>query len=229
MVKITVNINGVDYNLRGKESEEYLRDIASYVDERIKEVIGKNPVLSISQASVLAAVNITDELYKSDTEIRNIVGLKNNLEKERATLFKTIEDLKKDIIVIKEDNTLLKERKDNAIKGLKDDREKFFKELEETKKEGETLKNNVSSLLATIKEKESEIKKLNEENKKYKDENVVLKERNNKNSKELNTIKESLRVTENSLKKEINILKERNAKSSKEIETTVFKNKILSK
>ncbi|WP_317411464.1 cell division protein ZapA, partial [Clostridium baratii] len=125
MVKVTVNINGVDYNLRGKESEEYLKDIASYVDERIKEVLGKNPVLSISQASVLAAVNITDELYKTDSEIRNIVGLKNNLEKEKATLFKTIEDLKKDILSLKEENINLKEGKDNKIKGLKEDREKF--------------------------------------------------------------------------------------------------------
>ena len=31
MKKITVNINGVDYNLKGKENEEYLRDIAAYV------------------------------------------------------------------------------------------------------------------------------------------------------------------------------------------------------
>ncbi|MBM7834105.1 cell division protein ZapA, partial [Clostridium sardiniense] len=164
MIRITVNINGVDYNLKGKESEDYLRDIASYVDERIKEILGKNPMLSISQASVLAAVNITDELYKSDNEIKNLVSIKNNIENEKGTLFKTIEELKSNITRLKEENINLKESKDSAINRLKDDREALLKELNEIKEDRNKLKSDISNFINNIKSKEVEISKLKEEN-----------------------------------------------------------------
>ncbi|MDQ0461821.1 cell division protein ZapA (FtsZ GTPase activity inhibitor), partial [Clostridium sardiniense] len=151
MIRITVNINGVDYNLKGKESEDYLRDIASYVDERIKEILGKNPMLSISQASVLAAVNITDELYKSDNEIKNLVSIKNNIENEKGTLFKTIEELKSNITRLKEENINLKESKDSAINRLKDDREALLKELNEIKEDRNKLKSDISNFINNIK------------------------------------------------------------------------------
>ena len=31
MSTVTININGMDYNLKGRESEEYLVEIAKYV------------------------------------------------------------------------------------------------------------------------------------------------------------------------------------------------------
>ena len=55
MIKVTVKINGKDYNLVGREDEKYLKDLAEYVNSRISEVKGKNPLLSFSSfsASVL--------------------------------------------------------------------------------------------------------------------------------------------------------------------------------
>ena len=37
MNTVTVIINDVEYNLRGKEDEKYLLDVAAYVDTKIKE------------------------------------------------------------------------------------------------------------------------------------------------------------------------------------------------
>ena len=153
MVKITVNINGVDYNLKGKESEEYLRDIASYVDERIKEVLGKNPMLSISQASVLAAVNIADGLYKSDDQIRKLASIKKNMENERATLFKTIEELKSNITRLKDENAIISKEKDNVINGLKEDRESLLKKINDVQEEKNKLSLSSSENLNNIKNK----------------------------------------------------------------------------
>ena len=42
MNTVTVIINGVEYNLRGKEDEKYLLDVAAYVDTKIKEISGTN-------------------------------------------------------------------------------------------------------------------------------------------------------------------------------------------
>ena len=140
MVKITVNINGVDYNLKGKESEEYLRDIASYVDERIKEVLAKNKMLSISQASVLAAVNITDILYKTDDELRNIAKLKNSIEKENLALNKSLEEVKINLEKFKEESSKIIDGKENTINGLKEDRNNLLKERDELNKSNIDLK-----------------------------------------------------------------------------------------
>ena len=36
MIKVTVNINGKDYNLKGRDNEEYLRQVAEYVDGKME-------------------------------------------------------------------------------------------------------------------------------------------------------------------------------------------------
>ena len=78
MVKITVNINGVDYNLKGKESEEYLRDIASYVDERIKEVLQDKSIVDESRLAMEVAVfadksSIDEEIVRFKSHIKQLL------------------------------------------------------------------------------------------------------------------------------------------------------------
>ena len=38
---ITVKINGLEYNLKGEESEEYLHKVAIYADKKIKGILDK--------------------------------------------------------------------------------------------------------------------------------------------------------------------------------------------
>ena len=76
MNTVTVIINGIEYNLRGKEDERYLSEVAAYVDNKIREISGSNKKLNTSSAAVLTAVNIADELFKCDLEIGNITKKK---------------------------------------------------------------------------------------------------------------------------------------------------------
>ena len=41
MIKVTININGMNYNLTGEKDEKYLLGVANYVDARIKEILSK--------------------------------------------------------------------------------------------------------------------------------------------------------------------------------------------
>ena len=36
---VTINVNGVEYKLKGEESKEYLNSIAKEVDDKIKEMM----------------------------------------------------------------------------------------------------------------------------------------------------------------------------------------------
>ncbi|MGL5868166.1 cell division protein ZapA, partial [Clostridium chrysemydis] len=160
MKKITVNINGVDYNLRGEGNEDYLREISSYVDGKLKEIGSKNNMLSVSQAAVLTAVNITDELYKTDDALRELAKNRNNLEKEKKTLYKTIDGLKENLDEVKKETEKEKLGFESVISGLKKDREELLKEKNTFIKDSENLKLNLSTKNKEVNNLKEEIKKV---------------------------------------------------------------------
>lgn len=70
----TVNINGLDYVVRG-ESPEYIRVLAAYVDKKMRQVGEKFPQLPPHKLTVLTALNIADELHKVQQDYDTLVKL----------------------------------------------------------------------------------------------------------------------------------------------------------
>lgn len=97
MNKVTIKINGVEYNLKGRENEDYLVNIASYVDGKIKEIAGNNKTLSSTATATLASINIADELYKADIEIENLLKKNNILEEKNKELKKEMNGIKSEV------------------------------------------------------------------------------------------------------------------------------------
>ncbi len=62
--KVEANIYGVDYTIAGDASEEYIRSITVYVDNRMRELSKVFPNASPLKLAVLTAINITDELFQ---------------------------------------------------------------------------------------------------------------------------------------------------------------------
>ncbi|RLE09426.1 cell division protein ZapA [Candidatus Aerophobetes bacterium] len=61
---VRVRIFNKEYNLKAdEEDEEYLRMVAAYVDDKIRK-IATSTSGGVEQISVLACLNIADELYK---------------------------------------------------------------------------------------------------------------------------------------------------------------------
>ncbi len=87
--KVLVHIAGNEYTLCGSESEEYMQKVALYVDRKTVEIMRANHTLSTSMASVLTAVNITDEMFKA-TE------LNASFSKELEQAKKTIQGMKQE-------------------------------------------------------------------------------------------------------------------------------------
>ena len=75
--RVEVEILGNLYNLRTDSSPEYINKIAGYLNSKINEMSVEGMVLSSSDKSVLAALNITDELFK----------LRDNVDKKYRKLF----------------------------------------------------------------------------------------------------------------------------------------------
>jgi len=76
MAKTEIQILGQKYTLKGEASEEYMKELAAYVDSKIKEVLRTSPGINPLNASILAALNIAEELH--------------GLKKEQETVAKNI-------------------------------------------------------------------------------------------------------------------------------------------
>ena len=62
---VKVQIVGEEYTIRSDASPEHTRAVAQYVDHAIKRVLNTTPVVETHKAAILAALQITDELFKA--------------------------------------------------------------------------------------------------------------------------------------------------------------------
>ncbi|MDH3734388.1 MAG: cell division protein ZapA [Gemmatimonadota bacterium] len=65
---VRVTIFGEDYQIRTDLGEEYTRECAVYVDEAIQEAHVGGHVTEPHKAAILAALKITDEMFRARAE-----------------------------------------------------------------------------------------------------------------------------------------------------------------
>lgn len=59
-----VNIYGREYSIRGEGDPAYVAEIAHFVDMRMREMTDNVTMASTSKVAILAALNITDEMFR---------------------------------------------------------------------------------------------------------------------------------------------------------------------
>ena len=69
-----VTVMGQEYALSGDVEPGYVKDLAQYVDTRMRELHQKAPGMSTAKIAVLVALNISDELF---TVRRNLEEAEN--------------------------------------------------------------------------------------------------------------------------------------------------------
>lgn len=62
---VRVSILGEEYTIRSDEPPEHTRAVAQYVDETIRALMNAGAVVESNKAAILAALQITDELFKA--------------------------------------------------------------------------------------------------------------------------------------------------------------------
>ena len=62
--KIQVEIYGQTYSIRAGADPDYIRNIARYVDLKMREIASGTPTVDSMKIAVLAALNITDEFFQ---------------------------------------------------------------------------------------------------------------------------------------------------------------------
>lgn len=62
--RIQVEIAGRTYTLRGNRDATAVRELAGFVDERMREIATRTNTADTTRVAILAALNIADELFK---------------------------------------------------------------------------------------------------------------------------------------------------------------------
>jgi cell division protein ZapA len=86
-----VKIYGKEYSIRSVEDSEYVEEVARYVDSKMLEIDRSGVSSNPAQAAILAALNITDELFGERAQREKLAAelldrSKGLVEKISATL-----------------------------------------------------------------------------------------------------------------------------------------------
>lgn len=71
---IRVEIFGTEYPIKGDVDSDYIEKVARYVDKKMREVAEEHSLVSPSKVAILAAMYITDELFKERDEGRKLTA-----------------------------------------------------------------------------------------------------------------------------------------------------------
>ena len=152
---VTVNINDVDYNLKGEENDEYLLKVADYVDKKMRTILESNPRLSVTAAAVLTALML-DDLFKCEASYK---GLNNDIEGSKA---KNRESMESKLLHLR--NWYLKYReKPRTFTKIKNNKDN--ENLKAKEEEVSSLKQEVQSLKEELEKNKSDFKAYKAENK----------------------------------------------------------------
>lgn len=67
-----VSIVGEEYAIRSDATPEHTMAVAAYLDREIRKVMGSNALLEPHKAAILAAMTITDELFRERKSAREV-------------------------------------------------------------------------------------------------------------------------------------------------------------
>ena len=69
---LKVRIYGAEYSIRGHADANYIKAVAEYLDQKMRDVDSNIRVDSSIKVAILASLNITDELFRERAENKRI-------------------------------------------------------------------------------------------------------------------------------------------------------------
>jgi cell division protein ZapA len=94
--RVTVTICGEDYNFVADESPEYMEKVGAFVGKKMDELLTVAKV-GRTDAAVLTAVNIADELFKSYEAAEKLRSEIKNYADEAGRAQGEVSDLKREV------------------------------------------------------------------------------------------------------------------------------------
>lgn len=94
-----VDIYGEPYSIRSSTEPEYIKEVAAYIDRKMREISSKKDELNTKEIAILAAIVITDELFTIRDKTNEY---SEEIKNKTIQILKKLEDgLTKDYTIIK--------------------------------------------------------------------------------------------------------------------------------
>ena len=94
--RVVVTICGEDYTFVAEESTSYMQKVGAYVGDKMNEILNTAKV-GRTDAAVLTAANIADELFKSQAAAEQLRGQIKGYLDEAGKAQAEVSDLKREI------------------------------------------------------------------------------------------------------------------------------------
>ncbi|WP_101773125.1 cell division protein ZapA [Peptostreptococcus faecalis] len=114
MNKVSVTIDGIEYQITGEKKEAEIVKVAKYIDSELRKISKAAPSLSKTSAAILTSVNIADKLFDNMSENEE---LKNKIQILEDSYSNKNDDIEKefDSILLKLDESETEIKKLNNI------------------------------------------------------------------------------------------------------------------
>ena len=93
---VVISICGEEYTFVAEESSSYMQRVRSYVNDKMAEVLDSSKV-GRTDAAVLTAVNIADELFKAQAEADQLRAQIKGYLDEAGRAQSEVSDLKREV------------------------------------------------------------------------------------------------------------------------------------
>ncbi len=93
---VVISICGEEYTFVAEESSSYMQRVGSYVNDKMAEVLDSSKV-GRTDAAVLTAVNIADELFKAQAEADQLRAQIKGYLDEAGRAQSEVSDLKREV------------------------------------------------------------------------------------------------------------------------------------
>jgi len=79
---VKVEILGESYSIRSDATAEHTRAVATYLDQAIRQIITSGSVIETNRAAILAALQITSELFQARESNQAVIAAMGGLSDE---------------------------------------------------------------------------------------------------------------------------------------------------
>ena len=106
--RIRLHIAGGDYTLTTDEPEEYVRKLASEVDERITAALSADDRVSTMMAAILACLDLANEAHKSIDSADNLRGQIQGYLEDNGSVRQELDAARRELDRLRRENDYLR-------------------------------------------------------------------------------------------------------------------------
>ncbi|WP_458407493.1 cell division protein ZapA [Anaerotignum sp.] len=95
--RVKISIDGKSFTLVGEETEEHMRQVAEYIDQKMMEIRQKAVAVTLdsSLAYVLTSINVADDYFKEKAYTAELEGRLTGMTARAQELAKRLEEAEK--------------------------------------------------------------------------------------------------------------------------------------